>query len=78
MFHESESLPLIDTMYRERSYIEPQSISFQDILSGEKAFYDQPDYLEATERDFSQRTALPVSYTWNTEHKAITIAKQIL
>lgn len=55
-----------------------ESIPFFDILSGENAFYNSPDYVESTQRDFASNASLPVSYTWNTEHKIIRIAKQIL
>ncbi|MGL4539654.1 MAG: CPn0927/CPn0928 family alpha/beta hydrolase fold protein [Candidatus Rhabdochlamydia sp.] len=52
--------------------------SFRNILSGEKAFYNQPDYLKAGKQDWSSNKYLPISYTWNTEHKIIRIAKEIL
>jgi hypothetical protein len=63
---------------RENTYQPPQTMPFKDILDGVNPFYDQPDYLEATKRDFSQKESLPVSYTWNTQHKIIRVAKQIL
>ena len=53
-------------------------VPFRNILSGEKAFYNQPDYLEATKQDWLSSECLPVSYTWNTEHKVIRIVKKIL
>ena len=56
----------------------PSDRSFQDILSREKAFYRQPNYLEATRQEFSQENSLPVTYTWNTENKVVRVAKQIL
>jgi hypothetical protein len=52
--------------------------SFQDLLQGKKAFYAQPDYLETTKREFALETALPASYTWDTEPKIIQVAKRIL
>lgn len=53
---------------------------FQDILIGQNAFYLQNDYLQKTQRDFAQTKLLPPdpNCTWNTERKAILIAKQIL
>lgn len=54
------------------------SIAFSDMLEGNKAFYAQPDYVEATKRDFSQTTTLPATYKLNTENKIIQIAKQVL
>lgn len=55
------------------------SSAFQDILSGDKAFYKQTDYESATKRDLAQNKPLSeVSYTWNTEHKTTRIAKLIL
>jgi hypothetical protein len=53
-------------------------ISFRNILSGEKAFYNQPDYVEAGTQELSSNQCMPVSYTWNTEYKTIRIAKGIL
>lgn len=39
----------------------------QNSLKGVNAFYNQPDYLEKTKKDFSQTNFLPTStYTWNT------------
>ena len=49
---------------------------FCDILRGMGAFYNQPDYIEATKRDF-QKDILPTSYAWNTECKIITIARVV-
>jgi Chlamydia CHLPS protein (DUF818) len=49
---------------------------FRDLLSGPKAFYNQPNYMEKTKSDFKQKR-VPVTYTWNTECKIIRIAKQI-
>lgn len=62
---------------REPSYNQPHSTSLKDMLNGDKAFYNQSDYLDATRRDFVQKKSLPVNYTWNTENKTIRIAKQI-
>ncbi len=50
----------------------------QRILTGQDAFYKSQNYLETTGTDFASRVALPTSYTWNTEHRIITIAKEIL
>lgn len=46
------------------------------ILSGPGAFYNQEDYEYKTKAEFKQKI-LPVSYTYNTEHKALKIAKRI-
>jgi hypothetical protein len=62
---------------RESSYTQPHSASFKDILNGDRAFYNQPDYLVSTQRDFAQSKSLPVNYTWNTENKIIRIVKLI-
>lgn len=75
MSSESTSFPGVSA--RESSYNQPHSASFKDILNGDKAFYNQPDYLDATRRDFAQNKSLPVNYTWNTENKIIRIAKLI-
>lgn len=53
------------------------SIAFKDMLHGDNAFYNQPDYTDKTSRDFVLNRPLPISYTWNTESKIIRIAKQI-
>ncbi|MEK7340291.1 MAG: CPn0927/CPn0928 family alpha/beta hydrolase fold protein [Candidatus Rhabdochlamydia sp.] len=53
-------------------------ISFRDILSGEKAFYNQPNYLKAGKQDWSSNKCLPISYTWNTEYKTIRVVKKTL
>ncbi len=73
----SESMSFPGVSVRESSYNQPHSASFKDILNGNKAFYNQPDYLDVTRRDFAQNKSLPVNYTWNTENKIIRIAKQI-
>ena len=39
------------------------STSFRDELIGENAFYNQPDYLESTQRDLTANKSLPVAYT---------------
>ena len=72
-----ESMSLPGVFPREFSYNQPQSASFKDTLAGDKAFYNRPDYLKATQRNFAQHDLLPVNYTWNTENKIIRIAKQI-
>ncbi|MBA3722224.1 MAG: hypothetical protein H0W88_07475 [Parachlamydiaceae bacterium] len=56
------------------------SKNFQDILGGENAFYNQPNYLEATKRDLSQKQPLQTTYHYNTntDYKIIRIVKQIL
>jgi hypothetical protein len=74
----SASLSFPGTPATETSYNQSHSLSFRDTLSGDHAFYNQPDYLEVTQRDFAKNETLPVSYTWNTENKIIRIAKQIL
>lgn len=67
----SLSLSNTDTLsYRENP--------FSDRLSGENAFYQHPEYLTNTSQDLSSTKILPTSYTWNTEHKIMRIAKQIL
>lgn len=53
-------------------------IPFRNILSGEKAFYNQPDYLRIGEQDWSSNKCLPTSYTWDTDYKVLRIAKKIL
>lgn len=52
------------------------SSSFDAMLTGETAFYNQKDYLETTRREFSSNEALPVTYRWDTEHKIVRFAKQ--
>ena len=54
------------------------SARFQDQLVGPNAFYTSPAYSTSTGRDFAATTALPASYTVNTEQKIVRIAKQIL
>jgi hypothetical protein len=71
----SESLSFPGMIHRNNAYQPP--MSFKDMLHGEKAFYDQPDYLKSTRKDLCQKR-LPVTYTWNTESKYRRIAKQIL
>lgn len=51
--------------------------SFQKLLSGEGAFYNQPDYVKITKRNLAQTEALPVTYRWDTENKVIRVVKQI-
>lgn len=53
-------------------------IPFRNILSREKAFYRQPNYIKAGKQELSSSKCMPVSYTWNTEHKVIRIANSIL
>lgn len=67
-------LPLPARM--EHASPEPKE-TIQDSLSGKNAFYNQPDYLQATKRDFAQHEALPTTYTWNTEWKITTLAKRV-
>ncbi len=74
----SESMSFLGVSAKESIYSHPHSTSIKDILNGAKAFYNQPDYLDATKQDFAQNKPLPVNYTWNTEYKIIRIAKQIL
>ena len=73
----SQSISFPGVSAREFSYNQPHSPSFKDILNGDKAFYNQPDYVDATQRDFAKNRSLPVNYTWNTENKIIRIVKQI-
>lgn len=68
----SVSFPKVST------YEQSHSNFFKDILYGDKAFYKQSNYLDATRQDFAQSKPLPVNYLWNTEYKIIRIAKQIL
>ena len=63
---------------RESSYDQHHLFSFKDVLNGRNAFYNQPNYLDVTQRDFAQNKPLPVNYTWNTENKLTRIAKQVL
>lgn len=73
----SESISFRGASDRESSYSQSRSGSFKDILNGDRAFYNQLDYLDTTQREFTQNNSLPVSYTWNTEYKIIRITKQI-
>jgi hypothetical protein len=73
----SESMSFPGVSARESFYNQSHSASFKDILNGDQAFYNQPDYLDATRRDLAQNEPLPVNYTWNTENKIFRIAKQI-
>ncbi len=57
---------------------QPIALPFQNILAGENAFYNRPDYLKSTEQDLNSKNHLPTTYSWNTEHKIIRIIKQIL
>ena len=67
----SLSLSNRDTLsYREKP--------FSDRLSGENAFYKHPEYITNTRNDLHSAKILPTSYTWNTKHKIMRIAKQIL
>ncbi len=50
----------------------------REILSGENAFYRQPDYLKVTQQELASNTLLPVSYTWNSESKVSRVFKEIL
>jgi hypothetical protein len=52
----------------------PQA-SFQNNLSGAKAFYAQPDYLKATRRDMAHQGPLPTTYRCDTESKVVRRAK---
>jgi hypothetical protein len=51
---------------------------FRNSLSGEKAFYNQPDYIKTGKQELSSSRRVPVSYRWNSEYKVIKIAKDIL
>jgi len=73
----SLSMPFPGVSARESSYSQPHSISLMESLKESTAFYNQPDYLVSTKRDFALENSLPVNYTWNTENKIIRIAKQI-
>lgn len=77
-FMEYEEEPISDVNCQNFNSPIRTEISFRNILSGEKAFYNQPDYLKAGKQDWYSNKHLPVSYTWNTEHKIIRIAKGIL
>ncbi len=75
----SASISSLEVTARNASYTQPHA-SFKDILGGEdenRAFYNQPNYLADTRRDFAQKKPLPVNYTWDTESKCIRILKQI-
>lgn len=67
-----------DSSNEERPVIFTPETPFREILSGEKAFYNQSNYVKSGKQDWSSNKSLPVSYTWNTEHKVIRIAKKIL
>lgn len=75
MSSEFKSFPKVSA--RESFYNQPHPASFKDILNGDKAFYNQSDYLDVTQRDFAQNKSLPLKYTWNTENKIIRIAKKM-
>ena len=51
---------------------------FSEILSGESAFYNAPNYVASTQADLAAKTTLPPSYIYNTQHKIVRIAKRIL
>jgi len=53
----------------------PQN-NLREILTGEHAFYNDPNYLENTRTEFRAKKLLP-SYEYNTESKTMRIAKQI-
>lgn len=54
-------------------------MSVQSIaLTGANAFYNAPNYVQSTRKDFEQTAPLPPSFRWDTELKIIRIAKQIL
>lgn len=73
----SESIHLLSAIGKENPFHQLKK-PFHELLSGQKAFYNQPDYLEAAKRDFSRIKPLPTTYNWNTEHKIFRIAKLIL
>lgn len=50
---------------------------FRDSLTGDRAFYNQPNYLDATRVDFTRTEPLPVTYTWNTTNKILRISELI-
>jgi hypothetical protein len=71
----SQSLALPDVI---GGYKPILPLPFRETLAGENAFYNQPDYLESTQRDLNSNNSLPTTYSWNIEHKIIRIVKQIL
>lgn len=74
----SESISFQGPSTREfPQYQAKEPSSFNSILNGDTAFYNQEDYLESTDRDFSHNGSLPECYTWNTKNKAIRIAKKV-
>ncbi len=50
------------------------SSPFREMLEGPKAFYNQPDYLETTRRDFAQAAPLPAHYIAKVDDKVKEIA----
>lgn len=52
-------------------------VNFKSMLTGENAFYKQPDYKEKTKEDLSRVKALPPSYVVQFESKILRIAKLI-
>lgn len=51
---------------------------FHAILGGEEAFYNSPDYVANTQRDFAHEGPLPASYRVTTEAKIFRVVKQVL
>lgn len=52
-------------------------MSLKQILSGENAFYNQPNYEEVTRQELSSSTPLKPIYTYNTENKVWRVTKDI-
>ena len=51
---------------------------FHTILGGQDAFYNSPDYVTNTRRDFAHVGTLPASYIVTTEAKILRVFKQVL
>ncbi len=43
-------------------FLHPNQISFRELLEGDQAFYNQPNYLETTRQELSQSELLPTTY----------------
>jgi hypothetical protein len=55
----------------------PSTDYFQNTINEKDPFYNQHDYIDLTRKDFGTVDHLPTTYTWNTEHKIVRIAKAI-
>lgn len=49
----------------------------RELLTGNHAFYNKPDYLESTRQEFACEKALPVSFQWTPEDKTCRVSQKI-